>query len=300
MSCNMCPRKCMADREHGKTGYCGMTTDLYVARAALHMWEEPCISAEHGSGAVFFTGCQLRCVFCQNAQIARGRAGKKISVNRLAEIFLELQDKKANNINLVTPTHYVPQIIMAIDKARAQGLQLPFVYNTSSYENVETLKMLEGYIDVYLPDLKYHDAKLSEKYSNAPDYFEKATKAIEEMFRQVGPPEFYEKSGTTEAGVMKKGVIVRHLLLPGHIEDSKEVVKYLYETYHDDIYISIMNQYTPLPQVAEIPELNRKVTEKEYDEVVDYALDLGVENGFIQEDGTAEESFIPEFDYEGV
>lgn len=303
MNCNLCPRGCNVDRDL-KSGYCGMTSQIKVARAALHMWEEPCISGENGSGAVFFTGCPLRCVFCQNYQIAKGNDGKPITIERLADIFLELQDKKANNINLVTPTHYVPQIIKAIDLSRSKGLKLPFVYNTSSYENVETLKMLEGYIDVYLPDLKYKNAAFAKKYSNAPDYFEKATVAIAEMYRQVGSPQFFEKEEAAALGIetdtMKKGVIVRHLLLPGLKEDSKEIIQYLYETYHDDVYISIMNQYTPLKQVEKIPELNRTITPKEYDEVVDYAIDLGIENGFIQDGETAKESFIPEFDYEGV
>lgn len=303
MNCNLCPRGCNVDRDL-KSGYCGMTSQIKVARAALHMWEEPCISGENGSGAVFFTGCPLRCVFCQNYQIAKGNDGKPITIERLADIFLELQDKKANNINLVTPTHYVPQIIKAIDLSRSKGLKLPFVYNTSSYENVETLKMLEGYIDVYLPDLKYKNAAYAKKYSNAPDYFEKATVAIAEMYRQVGSPQFFEKEEAAALGIetdtMKKGVIVRHLLLPGLKEDSKEIIQYLYETYHDDVYISIMNQYTPLEQVEKIPELNRTITPKEYDEVVDYAIDLGIENGFIQDGETAKESFIPEFDYEGV
>lgn len=271
-----------------------MTEHLYVARAALHMWEEPCISGTQGSGTVFFSGCTLRCVFCQNAEIAVGRAGKQITLRRLAEIFLELQEKNANNINLVTPTHYVPQIVRALRMAKKEGLYIPIVYNTSAYENVDTLKQLEGLVDVYLPDLKYVSSEASAKYSNAPDYFEKASAALAEMFRQAGPPRFDEQSRMT------RGMIVRHLMLPTLAEDSKRVIRYLYQTYGDDIYISIMNQYTPLPQVQNIPELNRKITASEYDALVDYALDLGVTNGFIQEGGTAEESFIPAFDYEGV
>jgi putative pyruvate formate lyase activating enzyme len=303
MNCNLCPRACNADREHKKTGFCGMTDDIYVARAALHMWEEPCISGEHGSGAVFFSGCQLRCVFCQNHEIAVGQAGKQISEERLAEIFLELQDKKANNINLVTPTHYVLQIIHALDKAKQSGLKIPVVYNTSAYENTDTIKMLEGYVDVYLPDMKYMDIRASTAYSNAPDYFEQAAAAIEEMYRQTKSPVFFKKgelNGMVEEGTMKRGMIVRHLILPGLKEDSKNIINYLYHTYGNHIFLSIMNQYTPLKQVENIPELNRKITTEEYDEVIDYALEIGVENGFIQEEGTAKESFIPAFDYEGV
>lgn len=300
--CNLCPRQCNVDRVNKQKGFCRMTDDIYIARAALHMWEEPCISGEKGSGAVFFSGCQLRCVFCQNNAISTGKAGKKVSVNELAEKFLMLQEQKANNINLVTPTHFVPQIIDALSVAKSNGLVIPIVYNTSAYENVNTLKMLKGYVDIYLPDLKYMDSKASSKYSNARDYFEVASQAIEEMVAQTGKPQFFGKDETTfcEEGIMKKGVIVRHLLLPGLKQDSKNVIKYLYETYKNDIYISIMNQYTPLECVKDYPELNRKITQKEYDEVVDYAISLGVENGFIQEGETASESFIPEFDLKSI
>jgi putative pyruvate formate lyase activating enzyme len=283
-----------------------MTNELKVARAALHMWEEPCISGEKGSGAVFFSGCQLRCVFCQNYHIAIGDAGKMISIERLSSIFMELQEKGANNINLVTPSHYVPQIIEALKIAKKQGLKLPIVYNTSSYEKVETLRMLEDYVDIYLPDFKYQDENLSGAYSNAGDYFETASKAIAEMYRQVGMPQFNEKmSGKfvnekIEEGIMTKGMIIRHLMLPGEINDSKNIIAYLYQTYGNNVFISIMNQYTPLKQVEQIKKLSRKVTEQEYEELVDFAIDLGVENGFIQEGKTAEESFIPAFDCEGV
>lgn len=307
MNCNLCPRKCNVDRSAGKIGYCGMTFELKLARAALHMWEEPCISGENGSGAVFFSGCQLRCVFCQNHNIAIGKTGKTISIERLSRIFMELQEKGANNINLVTPSHYVPQIIEALSIAKAQGLKLPIVYNTSSYETVETLKMLEGYVDIYLPDFKYKNEKLAADYSNAKDYFEIATKAIAEMYRQVGNPMFNAKTNSgnfenenIEDGIMTKGVIIRHLMLPGEINDSKNIMTYLYQTYGNNVFISIMNQYTPLKQVKNIEKLSRKVTEKEYDELVDFAIDLGIENGFIQDGETAKESFIPEFDCEGV
>ena len=284
---------CMADREI-TTGYCGVKNTLRVARAALHFWEEPCISGEEGSGAVFFTGCNLRCVFCQNFQIARAEQGKEITIERLAEIFLELQEQKANNINLVTATHYVPQVVEALKLAKEQGLHIPVVYNCGGYESVETLKMLEDLVDIYLPDFKYVDTERAKRYSHAENYPEVAKAALAEMVRQQPEAEFDER------GIMKKGVIVRHLMLPGGIKDSKAVVKYLYETYGDQIYISLMNQYTPLPHVEEYPEINRKVKKFEYDRLVDYAISLGVENGFIQEGETAEESFIPAFTNEGV
>ena len=307
MKCNLCPRKCNVDREDGKIGYCGMPAQLKVARAALHLWEEPCISGETGSGAVFFSGCQLRCIFCQNHNIAIGKIGKTITIEHLSEIFLELQEKGANNINLVTPSHYVPQIIQALDLARKAGLKLPIVYNTSAYETVDTIKMLDGYVDIYLPDFKYMDAKLASEYSNAEDYFEVAVKALTEMYSQVGNPHFNERSikghlqnNNIEEDIMTKGVIVRHLMLPGEFVDSKNIITYLYHTYENNVFISIMNQYTPLKQVENIEKLNRRITEKEYDKLVDFAIDLGVENGFIQEGKTSEESFIPEFDCEGV
>lgn len=294
MICRLCPRMCSADRANGQTGYCGMPEEIYAARAALHMWEEPCLSGEEGSGTVFFSGCSLRCVFCQNHFIADGSIGKKISVERLAEIFLELQEKKANNINLVTPTHYIEPIKKALDISRQAGLTIPIVYNTSGYETVEAIRGLEGYIDIYLPDLKYKSEILSLRYSKAADYFKRASAALEEMVRQK------KEAVYDSRGIMKQGVIVRHLMLPGCIEDSKAVIQYLYTTYRDSVVISIMNQYTPLPLAADIPELNRKVTAEEYEELVDYAISLGVENGYIQEGDTAEESFIPAFDLEGI
>ena len=293
--CGLCPRECKVDRTQGERGYCGQTAELYVARAALHQWEEPCLSGTIGSGTIFFTGCPLGCVFCQNLEIAAGNVGKKISVKRLAEIFLELQEQGAHNINLVTATHFVPQIAEALSLAKQNGLQIPIVYNTSSYEHVSTLRLLEGLVDIYLPDLKYRNEEWSLRYSHAADYFFYASKAIAEMVRQVGKPVFSE-----EDGLMKRGVIVRHLALPGKEEDSKEVIRYLYETYGEQIYISIMNQFTPMPGLREYPELNRVLTEQEYSRIVDYAIRLGVEQGYIQEGETAKESFIPSFDGEGV
>lgn len=295
MGCKLCPRECNIDRIAGETGYCGESNTLRIARAALHMWEEPCISGDTGSGTVFFSGCSLRCVFCQNNSIAGGAIGKAVSTNRLAEIFLELQQKGACNINLVTATHFVPQIIPAIQSAKSNGLSIPIVYNCGGYEKVETLRMLDGLVDIYLPDLKYHSPHLSARYSNAPDYFEKASLAISEMFRQVGRPVFDDATG-----LMQRGVIVRHLLLPKRLADSKKLLAYLYETYKNDIFVSIMSQYTPMGIFPDMPELNRRVFKKEYDALVDYCISLGIENGFIQEGDVASESFIPPFDLEGV
>ncbi len=292
--CNICPRECNVDRKSGQKGVCGVAgAGIIGARAALHMWEEPCISGETGSGAVFFSGCPLRCVYCQNYQIARAERGTEITVERLAEIFLELQEKNAANINLVTPTHYTLEIIEAIRIARSKGLEIPVVYNCSGYEKVETLKLLEGIVDIYLVDYKYEDSAIARRYSNASDYPTVVKEALEEMIRQCGNAEFNEE------GMMQKGVIVRHLLLPGYLDNAKAVVKYVYETYGDKVFLSLMNQYTPLPHVAKWPELNRAVTSDEYEELVEYAIELGVENGYIQEGETAEESFIPEFDGEG-
>lgn len=294
--CIECPRKCKKRRIEGQVetyGYCKVSRELKVARAALHFWEEPCISGEEGSGTVFFSGCNLQCVYCQNVEIAKGIRGKIISTCRLAEIFLELQAKGANNINLVTPSHYYKQIKEALLLVK-EKLLIPVVVNTSSYDCVESLKEMEGLVDIYLADFKYFDDKLAKKYSNAPNYPQVAKEALMEMFRQVGEPIFDEE------GRMKKGMIIRHLLLPECKEDSKAVIKHLYETFGDSVFISIMNQYTPLPHVVSYPELNRTVTEEEYDEVVNFAIELGIENGFIQEGETAEESFIPAFDGEGV
>ena len=293
-SCTLCPRNCKADRNSGKTGFCGVDSTIYLARAALHMWEEPCISGKKGSGAVFFSGCGLRCCFCQNHDIAIGSRGLPVTVERLSEIFLELKEKGAANINLVTGAHYVPQIIQALDMAREKGMDLPVVYNSSGYEKLETLKLLEGYVDVYLPDMKYMESELAQKFSHAADYPETAKIAIGEMVRQTGKCVFGED------GYIRKGTIVRHLILPGHTRNSVKVLKYLHETYGDNIYISIMNQYTPVRTFDTCKELNRKVTKREYEKVLDAAVDMGIKNGFIQEGGTASESFIPDFDYEGV
>lgn len=295
-NCTLCPRECHVNRNAGEIGYCGQTAVLTAARAALHFWEEPCLSGTNGSGAVFFSGCNLRCVYCQNHEIAQGHLGRAITASRLCEIFLELQEKGAHNINLVTPTHFVPQIITALQAAKKQGLSIPVVYNSSSYEKTETLKKLDGLVDIYLPDMKYFDSALSGQYSHAPDYFEKATDAIAEMVRQTGSPVFTDGLDS----LMQKGVIVRHLLLPGCEKDSRHILRYLHETYQNNIYVSIMNQYTPLSQVKNIPGLNRKISAREYEKIIDYAISIGIENGFIQEGETASESFIPAFDCEGI
>ena len=297
MKCDLCPRKCLVDRKKGEKGICGQTENLKVARAALHFWEEPCISGDAGSGAVFFSGCPLHCVFCQNENIANGTVGKEISLERLVDIFLELKEKGANNINLVTPGHFVPQIVKALDQAKKEGLTLPVVYNTSSYETVDTIRMLDGYVNIYLPDFKYMSPVLSKKYSHAPDYAQVAKATIAEMVRQTGKAVFVNGD---EDNLILRGTIVRHLTLPGCMEDSMQILKYLHETYGDTICISIMNQFTPLSNLEKYPELNRKITDEEYEALVDYAIEIGIENGFIQEGDTAEESFIPAFDCEGV
>jgi putative pyruvate formate lyase activating enzyme len=299
------------NRLRGEVGFCGQTAVITAARAALHYWEEPCISGTAGSGAVFFSGCSLRCVFCQNHEIALGQTGKEISVHHLAEIFLRLQNEQhANNINLVTPTHFVPQIVLGLQEAKRNGLHIPIVYNTGSYETLQTLQMLDGLIDIYLPDLKYYDSAISMRYADAPEYFQHASAAIAEMYRQVGSPRFQDSpsgdsatsdlSDLSENSLMTRGVIVRHLLLPGCTADSQKIIQYLYQTYRDAVFISIMNQYTPVHPPRDFPELQRKVSPSEYDAVVDYALSLGVENAFIQDGETAEESFIPPFDCEGI
>lgn len=312
-NCILCPRKCGVNRTAGIKGYCGQGGVLTAARAYLHMWEEPCISGTNGSGTVFFSGCNMRCVFCQNSEIASGGVSKEISTDRLAEIFLELQDKKASNINLVTPTHFVPLIMPALEKAKSQGLSIPIVYNTSAYENVETIKALEGLIDIYLPDCKYYSDELAIRYSHAPSYFKVSMAAISEMLRQVGEPLFNEGLGAFAYNdlmenseddycgpLMKSGVIVRHLMLPGQLEDSMNVVRELLCTFSDRVYLSIMNQFTPHGDLSEFPELLSGVNEEDYDKLIDYCIDLGIENGFFQGSGTDSESFIPAFDFEGI
>ncbi len=310
-NCILCPRECGVNRTTGHTGACGMSSAIIAARAALHKWEEPCLSGQdetRGAGTVFFSGCSLRCAFCQNKPISSGDTtvsaksvstyndvvGKEVSVERLVDIFFSLEQQGAYNIDLVTPSHFVPSIREAITISKNRGISIPFVYNSSGYEKADTLKTLNGLIDIYLPDFKYFDNSLALKFSGIPNYFEYASSAVAEMFSQCSDAIF------TDDGMMQKGVIVRHLCLPGHTDDSKNVIKYLYDTYGNDIFYSILNQFTPVNQIANYPELNRKLTEDEYDSVVDYAIDLGVENGFIQEGEAALESFIPLFECEGI
>ena len=298
-SCKLCPRECGVNRQQEKTGYCLMDSKLRVARAALHMWEEPCISGTGGSGTVFFSGCNLRCIYCQNREIAAGTRGKVITTERLAEIFLELQEQRAANINLVTPDHYLPDIIIALQRAKKQGLVIPIVYNGSGYEKKEIIAGLNGVVDIFLTDFKYMDEKLAEKLSHAPDYPEVAKAALAQMVKITGEPVF------DKDGMMQKGVIVRHLLLPGHKKNAEAILEYLWKTYGDSIYISLMNQYTPMKHLLstkeDVPkELLRKVTKREYEQVVDFALQLGITDAFIQEGDVALESFIPEFDETGV
>lgn len=293
-NCLLCPKKCGINRSTGQTGVCGVSSEIKVARAALHYWEEPCISGKRGSGAVFFSGCSLHCVFCQNREISDGKAGKLISKERLSDIFMELADKGANNINLVTPGQYIPDIVWVVNDAKSRGMKLPIIYNTSGYENVTELKLLEGIVDVYLPDFKYMDSTLSARYSRAKDYPSVAKQALSEMVRQQ--PDVVIDDAT---GLIQKGVIVRQLLLPGHVNDAKAVLKYLYDTYHDHVYISMMSQFTPIA-LKDYPEINRTVTRREYERLVDYALEIGITNAFIQEGDVAKDSFIPAFDCEGV
>ena len=292
--CRLCPRMCLADRNNNEKGVCGETNEIRLSRAALHFWEEPCISGESGSGTVFFSGCNLRCVYCQNREISTGESGKVVTEDRLTEIFIELQEKGAHNVNLVTPTHYVPQIIKSVARAKSTGLKIPVVYNTSGYETEDTIKALKNTVDIYLTDFKYASEKLAEKYSGAKDYPSVAKAALSEMVEQQ--PKFI----LDENGILKSGVIVRHLMLPGNLEDSKNVISYLHKTFGEKIYLSIMRQFTPYKISTEFAELNRKITDSEYEELLQYALNLGVENAFIQEEEAASESFIPPFNFEGI
>lgn len=305
-SCVLCPRSCGVNRLQGELGFCQEPAGLYAARAALYFDEEPVISGRHGSGAVFFSGCSLGCVYCQNQAIARGSIGRPLSPAKLADIFLSLQEQGAENINLVTPSHYLHHIIPALRSAKQRGLTLPIVYNTGTYERVEAIRALEGLVDVWLPDFKYISPQLSLSYSHTPDYFQYASKALAEMVRQCPEPLFSDGSSTLDAPddaedpIMVRGVLVRHLALPGCGKDSREVLRYLHETYGERIFISLLNQYTPMPQVAADPNLGRRLTAQEYDALVDYAIDLGIENGFIQEGETASQAYIPAFDGTGL
>ena len=289
--CRLCARSCGVDRNAGKLGVCRVGADPVVARAALHAWEEPPISGTHGSGTVFFAGCSLGCIYCQNSTISRAAYGKTVTIDRLCEIMLELEGQGAHNINFVTPTHYAPSIIAATRAARVKGLSVPIVYNTSSYDTPETIRSLDGVVDIYLADYKYTLPRTAAAYSHAVDYPDVARAAIAEMVKQKG-------GAVIRDGIMQSGVIVRVLLLPGHVAEAKLCVKYLYETYGDSIYISLMSQYTPMPGMPS--PLDRPVTSAEYDELVDYAVKKGLTNAFIQDGTSAKESFIPPFDNTGV
>ena len=289
--CTLCPRKCHVNRYQNK-GFCKLSNKVKLSLAKPFFYEEPPISGENGSGTIFFTGCNLRCVFCQNIEISKYMKGVNVSIKRLSEIMLELQEKKVHNINLVTPTMFVPSIIKAIKLAKKNGLKIPIVYNSSGYENVETIKMLNGYIDIYLPDFKYFNNDLAKKYSNVNNYVENAQASLKEMVRQTGNCSF------DNHGIMKKGVIVRHMMLPTLLNDSKNIIKYLYDTYQDKIYISIMNQYTPNKEANGI--LKHTIKEKDYNNLIDYAVELGINNAFCQIEGTQSDSFIPEFNYLGI
>lgn len=292
--CTLCIRNCKIDRTSGKVGACLSSDKILAARAELHFWEEPPISLDTGSGTVFFSNCNLKCVFCQNHDISQENKGKEISIERLSEIFLELQEKGANNINLVTPTHYAPLIIEAIKLSKEKGLTLPILYNTNGYDSLETIKMLDNYIDVYLPDFKYFDDKYAIKYSNAKGYRENVIHVLEEMYRQVGKNKFDEK------GRMIKGMIVRHLMLPGLLFDSKKVIDTIYNMFSDNVYISIMNQYTPMFKALELEEISKPLNPKMYDSLISYAAEIGVKNAFIQESSSSTTDFVPNFNFQGL
>ena len=304
--CTLCHRNCKINRNANELGFCKASNKVKIAKASLHLWEEPPISQGNGSGTVFFSHCNLNCVFCQNHNISQGTLenqplnceslviGIKISIERLSEIFLELQEKGANNINLVTPTHYVPPIIESLKIAKKNKLTIPILYNTNSYDSIETIKSLNGYIDVYLPDFKYFNDKYSIKYSKVNDYASNAIKVIDEMLSQVGNPKF------NSDGHMVKGVIIRHLMLPGLLFDSKKIIDLIYNRYGNNIYISLMNQYVPMFKACDYPEIDKPLNPKHYDSLINYALELGITNGFIQDEGTNTSDFIPNFNLEGV
>ena len=289
-SCALCPHMCKVNRNNGKIGRCKSTGNVKIALASLHHFEEPCISGENGSGTVFFSNCNLSCVFCQNYKISQLGLGHEISIDELANIFLEQQRKNAENINLVTPTMYVPQIIEAIKIAKSNGLKIPIIYNSNGYENVETIRLLNSYIDVYLPDLKYFDNDLAKKYSGINNYFENASKAILEMYFQVGLPVFDENR------LIRKGLIIRHLVLPNHIDNSKKVLLWIKENLPQDVYVSLMAQYFPTYKAKSIEDLNRKLSKEEFEEIKNYLGKLDIHNGYFQELGEHEEEYVPDFE----
>ena len=288
--CEICPHKCGVNRTKNEVGRCKSTDKVKIALYSLHHFEEPCISGKHGSGTVFFSNCNLNCVYCQNYEISQQGKGREISIEELAKILIKQQDRRAENINLVTPTTYAPQIIEAIKIAKKNGLTIPIIYNTNGYENIDTLKLLEGYVDVYLPDLKYYDNELGKKYSKVDNYFEIATKAIQEMYRQVVSPKFNHN------GMIEKGVMIRHLVLPNHIENSKKILKWLKENMDEQVYIDIMAQYFPTYKAKDMKDLNRKLTKEEYQEIEEYVYQLDIQNGYMQELGEHEEEYVPKWD----
>lgn len=287
--CTICPHNCGINRTNNQIGRCKSKDTVKIALYSTHNFEEPCISGKKGSGTVFFSNCNMNCVFCQNYEISQQGKGKEISIEELAEIFIKQQEKNVKNINLVTPTSYVPQIIEAIKIARNKGLKLPIVYNTNGYEKVETLKMLEGYVDIYLPDFKYSDNELGKRLSKVDNYFEIATKALKEMYRQTGKAVFNEN------GIMQKGMIIRHLVLPNHILNSRRVLKWINENMHE-VYVSVMAQYFPTYKAKDIEDINRKLTKEEYEQIENYLYRLDLENGYIQELGEHEEEYVPKWD----
>ena len=287
-NCNICPHNCNVNRLNNQIGWCRSKDTVKVAKFSIHNFEEPCISGKNGSGTVFFSNCNMKCVFCQNYEISQQGVGQEISVQDLANIFIKQQEKGVENINLVTPTSYVPQIIEALKIAKSNGLHIPIVYNTNGYEKVETLKMLEGYIDIYLPDFKYSDNDLAKRFSKVDNYFEVTTKALIEMHRQTGKLEF------TNEGIMKKGMIIRHLVLPNHILNSRRVLKWINDNMND-VYVSVMAQYFPTYKAKEIKDINRKLTKEEYEKIENYLYSLNIENGYIQELGDHEEEYVPKW-----
>ncbi len=293
-NCFLCPRECGVNRNMNETGFCGETSVLRLGRAALHLWEEPCISGTKGSGTVFFSGCSLGCCYCQNFNLSRGREGVRIDEERLSEIFLKLQKQGAHNINLVTGEHFAPQIKNALTDAINKGLSIPVILNSSGYVKDGTLELLKDVINIYLVDFKYMNPLLAKDYSLAPDYPTVAKQAIDKMVNMCPCPEFDDE------GILKQGVLVRHLCLPTHIEDSKNIIKYVFETYVEKVLLSVMSQYTPYGECKKFPELKRRLSENEYQEIIDFCLNIGIEDAYIQEGETALESFIPSFDGEGV
>ncbi|MBR3161449.1 MAG: radical SAM protein [Bacilli bacterium] len=293
-NCRLCPRKCGVNRDNGELGFCGVGSEMIISRYSLHMGEEPCISGNGGSGTIFFSHCNMKCVFCQNYEISIDNKGRIVSVEEFCDICMKLQDRGASNINLVTGCMYIPLIVEGLKLAKSKGLDIPIVYNSSGYESVGALRLLDGLVDIYLPDFKYYDDNLAWRYSKAKDYYKYTSLAIEEMYRQVGKFEF------DKDGMMLNGVIIRHLVMPSCCSDSMKIIKCLYDKYKDNIYFSIMNQYTPIRKIG-VDSLERLVTDDEYDKVIDYAYDLGIRNAFIQECNTQSKDFIPDFDqFDGV